>query len=70
VSGDGGTGKTLLALQLAVGMTADFPDWLNAVIETHGPALIFSAEEKLREMHRRTNDILKHRSLDFDSSRS
>jgi hypothetical protein len=29
-------------------------DWLNAGVDVHGPALLFSAEEKLQELQRRT----------------
>jgi RecA-family ATPase len=69
VSGDGGTGKTLLMLQLAVAVAAERPDWLNAVIETHGSVLVFSAEEKLTEMHRRVDRILARHDLTFENLR-
>jgi RecA-family ATPase len=65
ISGDGGTGKTLLGLQACVAVGAERPDFLGAIVETHGPALIFSAEEKLAEMHRRTGRILDHAGLSF-----
>jgi RecA-family ATPase len=65
LSGDGGTGKTKLALQLGVAVAAELPDWIGGVVETHGPILIFSAEEKLKEMHRRMTDVLGHRRLPF-----
>jgi RecA-family ATPase len=64
-SGDGGTGKTKLMLQLAVGVTADWPDWIGKVIEAHGPAVVFSAEEKLRRMHVIVSDILGSRGKEF-----
>jgi RecA-family ATPase len=67
MSGDGGTGKTRLMLQLGVAVAAELPDWIGGVIETHGPVIVFSAEEKLEEMHRRVADILAHRSLAFSS---
>jgi hypothetical protein len=66
ISGDGGTGKTLLGLQACIAFAAERPDWLNGVVERHGPALMFSAEEKLREMHRRVGRILDHFVLTFD----
>jgi AAA domain len=69
ISGDGGTGKTLLMLQLAVAVGADLPDWVGAVIEVHGPALVFSAEEKLPEMHRRVYQILTHHGVTFENLR-
>ena len=65
VSGDGGTGKTRLMLQLAASEAADQPDWVNGIIETHGTTVVYSAEEKLAEMHRRTADILAQRNLSF-----
>jgi RecA-family ATPase len=65
LSGDGGTGKTNLALQLGVAIAADLPDWIGGCVETHGPVVVFSAEEKLAEMHRRTAKILTHGNLSF-----
>jgi hypothetical protein len=71
MSGDGGTGKTKLLLQLAVPVAAELPngeklqDWIGGLVETHGPVIIYSAEEKLKEMHRRWSDILNHRGLAF-----
>jgi AAA domain len=57
--GDGGTGKTMIALQLAVA-TVRGTDWLGAVIEAPGPAIFFSAEEDGDEVHRRLAAILDH----------
>jgi RecA-family ATPase len=65
MSGDGGTGKTKLALQLAVAIPAGLQDWVGGVVEADGPVIVFSAEEKLKEMHRRTLDIIEHRGLSF-----
>ncbi|MGA2056910.1 MAG: AAA family ATPase [Bradyrhizobium sp.] len=65
MSGDGGTGKTKLALQLAVAIPAGLRDWVGGVVEADGPVIVFSAEEKLKEMHRRTQDIIEHRGLSF-----
>jgi RecA-family ATPase len=82
VSGDGGSGKTKLMLQLAVAVGAELAgegaelvgkpalsDWIGGIIEIHGPVLVYSAEEKLKEMHRRTFDIVEHRKLPFSSLR-
>jgi RecA-family ATPase len=65
MSGDGGTGKTKLALQLGAAVSAELPDWVGGVVETHGPVLVFSAEEKLEEMHRRMSHVLERRGLSF-----
>jgi RecA-family ATPase len=65
MSGDGGTGKTKLALQLAVAIPADLGDWVGGVVDAEGQVIVFSAEEKLKEMHRRTLDIIEHRGLSF-----
>jgi RecA-family ATPase len=67
LSGDGGTGKTKLALQLAAAVAAGLPDWIGGVVDIDGPVLMFSAEEKLKEMHRRMTDVLCHRKLPFSS---
>jgi RecA-family ATPase len=65
MSGDGGTGKTKLALQLGVSISAELPDWIGGVVDAEGPVIVFSAEEKLKEMHRRTLDVIEHRGLSF-----
>lgn len=58
LGGDGGTGKSLLALQLAIacatgGLWAGYP-------VKRGNALFLSAEDEVDELHRRTDDILRH----------
>jgi RecA-family ATPase len=65
VSGDGGTGKTRLMLQLATGIAAEWPDWVGKLIQIHGPALVFSAEERRGQMHRIVKDILDSRGQTF-----
>ncbi|PWG16335.1 AAA family ATPase [Salibaculum griseiflavum] len=49
--GDGGTGKSLLALQLAVA-TASGKDWVGQDVHS-GSALFISAEDDVPELHRR-----------------
>jgi hypothetical protein len=44
LSGDGGGGKTTVALQLAVSVANSLGDWLGTTCEA-GPVLFFSAEE-------------------------
>jgi RecA-family ATPase len=63
LSGDGGVGKTLIALQLCVG-AARTGDWLGAVVEP-GPAIFYTGEETEKELHRRLAAILTSRGLDF-----
>jgi RecA-family ATPase len=63
MSGDGGTGKTKLMQQLGVAVVADLPDWAGGVVETHGPVVFCSAEEKLKEFHRRTVDVVDYLGL-------
>jgi RecA-family ATPase len=65
MSGDGGTGKTKLGLQLGVAIAACLRDWIGGVVDAEGQVIVFSAEEKLKEMHRRTSDIIEHRGLSF-----
>jgi RecA-family ATPase len=69
MSGDGGTGKTKLALQLAAAIAACLRDWIGGVVDAEGQVIVFSAEEKLKEMHRRTSDIIEHRGLSFAALR-
>lgn len=57
LSGDGGTGKSLLALQLTVAVaTSGF--WLGRKVEP-GRALFLSAEDDLDELHIRLHDVVR-----------
>jgi RecA-family ATPase len=55
ISGDGGVGKSLLALQLAISTSLGLP-WAGRAIET-APALMVTAEDDLDEVLRRITDI-------------
>lgn len=61
LSGDGGVGKSLLAMQLATAV-ASGGQWLGLCVE-RGPAIYMSAEDELDEMHRRLLDITKAESI-------
>lgn len=62
-SGDGGTGKSLLALQLAVAV-ATGRQWIGNAL--HGGRVMFlSAEDDNDELHRRLDDILRAEVLDY-----
>jgi RecA-family ATPase len=63
LSGDGGGGKTTVALQLAVVVEHDLGDWLGTVCES-GPVIFFSAEEPEAEMRRRLDRVARKRGLD------
>lgn len=63
-SGDGGTGKSLLALQLAVAAVAS-TSWIGKSVQ-QGTALLISAEDDDDELHRRLNDILQAEGRDYD----
>jgi len=63
LSGDGGTGKSLLALQLAAA-TATGARWLG-VPTMDGVALFITAEDDADEVHRRLDDIRKDKDLSF-----
>lgn len=56
LSGDGGTGKSLLALQLAVSTALARP-WIGQPV-TAGRVLFLSAEDDLGELHRRLADVV------------
>jgi RecA-family ATPase len=64
LSGDGATGKSLLALQLAVAV-ATGTDWIGTFPE-EGNVLILAAEDDCDEIHRRLAAIVKGRSFGLD----
>jgi RecA-family ATPase len=53
--GDGGTGKSLLALQLAIAASTN-TEWIGLAV-TPSPALFLSAEDDRDELQRRVSDI-------------
>jgi len=57
LSGDGGTGKSLLALQLAAAV-ATGTDWLGRPVKG-GAAVFLSAEDDRDELHRRVADVAR-----------
>jgi RecA-family ATPase len=63
LSGDGGGGKTTVALQLAVGVEQGLGDWLGTVTES-GPVVFFSGEEPEAEMRRRLDRVARKRGID------
>ncbi|QCP87226.1 AAA family ATPase [Cereibacter sphaeroides] len=62
--GDGGTGKSLLSLQLAVAVALG-SQWMMRAIKP-GRAVFFSAEDEEAELHRRLSDILRHEQAQFE----
>ena len=56
LSGDGGVGKSLLALQLCVS-TALSSSWCGLSV-AQGSALFLTAEDEIPELHRRLDDII------------
>lgn len=64
LGGDGGTGKSLLALQLAVATTAG-TKWCGLPV-TPGAVLYLSAEDDEDELHRRLDDIALAESVSLD----
>lgn len=64
LNGDGGTGKSLLSLQLAVATTVGF-SWLG-LPTTQGDCLFLTAEDDLDEVHRRLADIVRAYGIRLD----
>lgn len=62
--GDGGTGKSLVALQLATAVAAK-TDWIGKAV-TPGRAIYISAEDDEAELHRRLADILRATGRTFE----
>ena len=63
-SGDGGTGKSLLALQMAVAAVTG-GRWIGKEVK-EGAALLISAEDDDDELHRRLYDILRAEGRTYD----
>jgi RecA-family ATPase len=63
LSGDGGGGKTTVALQLAVSVEHDLGDWLGTTCEA-GPVIFFSGEEPEGEMRRRLHRVAQKRGFE------
>jgi len=63
-SGDGGTGKSLLGLQLAVAAAAG-ENWLERSVR-QGNVIVLSAEDDDDELHRRLDDILFAAGRSYD----
>lgn len=64
LSGDGGVGKSTLALQLAVATVADTP-WLGQDARG-GRVLYLSAEDDTDELHRRLDSLTTHYRIGFE----
>jgi RecA-family ATPase len=64
LSGNGGSGKTEIALQLLIGVAAGLPDWLGCTLEQEGNGLFLSCEEPEEDVRDRVERICKHRGLD------
>lgn len=58
LSGEGGVGKSILVMQLAVAHVIG-GDWLFS-LPTPGPAIYFNAEDDEQELHRRLTAVAKH----------
>jgi RecA-family ATPase len=67
LAGDGATGKTTIAMQLAAAVVGRLSGWLNGAVEEHGPVLFFTAEEDKEEVHRRLCDIVGHHGIPYPS---
>ncbi len=63
LGGDGGTGKSLLVLQLAVAAATDQP-FLGREVEG-GSVIYFSAEDDKDELHRRLSSITRSKGVPF-----
>ena len=61
LTGDGGVGKTLIALELAVCLQLNNQQWLRSDVLAQGPAMVVCCEDDEDEFQRRTTAILAHR---------
>jgi RecA-family ATPase len=63
-TGDGGIGKSLVALQLAVAVALGCK-WLGMPVLESGPVIVYSAEDEFDETWRRLEDICREMSVDI-----
>jgi RecA-family ATPase len=63
LGGDGGIGKTQVALQAAGRCATSACDWLGAPLMEVGPSVFFTAEEPANEVHFRLDCIREHHKL-------
>jgi RecA-family ATPase len=63
-TGDGGVGKSLVALQLAVAVALG-RKWLGMPVLESGPVIVYSAEDEFDETWRRLEDICRELSVDI-----
>lgn len=68
LTGDGGAGKTEIALQLALALALEAGEWLGAKCDV-GPVLFVSAEEPPEEIRRRAERIAATLQGDLKSNR-
>lgn len=68
LQGDGGTGKSLLALMLAAATVCGKP-WIGLEDVQRGPAIYLSAEDELSELHRRLEVIASSMSVSLQDFR-
>ncbi len=69
LAGDGGTGKSLLALQLAVAVQLG-SGWIGRGVQRRGPVIYLSAEDDRDELHRRLSAIVAAEGANFDDLKS
>jgi RecA-family ATPase len=63
LTGNGGSGKTEIAIQLLIYLAAGLADWLGCTIES-GLALFLSCEEPEHNIRDRVERVCKHRGID------
>jgi RecA-family ATPase len=69
LSGDGGVGKTIIALELAICLQLKNQQWLRSDVLVDGPAMVVCCEDDEDEFQRRTEAILAHRGGSLEDVR-
>ncbi|MDB5553200.1 MAG: ATPase [Rhizobium sp.] len=66
LTGDGGSGKTTISLQLAAAVALNRSDWLGGIVNDGGPVIFYSGEEPDHIIYSRLSAIGRAQGFELD----